>query len=142
MLYNVDWYIISEIPLKEKERNVIMLNDVKVIICGKEYKLKTSESPNYVFALARSLETKINEVSSGGSSPYSAAIMVALSLLDDLNKANQHLDSIRDQSKEYVDEAGKSRIERDAALKEIEVLKSKIEQLENLVKLKQLKDSI
>ena len=46
------------------------------------------------------------------------------------------------ENKEYVDEAGKSRIERDAALKEIEVLKSKIDQLENLMKLKQLKDSI
>ena len=62
--------------------------------------------------------------------------------LSDLNKANKRLDNIRDQSKEYVDEAGKSRIERDAALKEIEVLKSKIDQLENLMKLKQLKDSI
>ena len=62
--------------------------------------------------------------------------------LDDLNKANKRLDSIRDQSKEYVDEAGKSRIERDASLKEIEVLNSKIVQLENMVKLKQLKDSI
>lgn len=121
-----------------------MLNDVKVIICGKEYKLKTSESPNYVFALARALESKINNLMDGGSgsSPYTAAIMVALSLLDDLNKANQRLDSIRDQSKEYVDEAGKSRLERDAALKENEVLKSKITQLENMVKLKQLKDSI
>ncbi|MDE6102506.1 MAG: cell division protein ZapA, partial [Ruminococcus sp.] len=49
-----------------------MLNDVKVIICGKEYKLKTSESPNYVFALARALEAKINDnMNSGsGSSPY------------------------------------------------------------------------
>ncbi|MDE5771436.1 MAG: cell division protein ZapA [Ruminococcus sp.] len=121
-----------------------MLNDVKVIICGKEYKLKTSESPNYVFALARALEAKINEnMNSGsGSSPYSASIMVALSTLDDLNKANQHLDNIRNQTKEYVDEAGKARIERDAALKEIEVLKSKIVQLENMIKLKQLKDSI
>lgn len=119
-----------------------MLNDVKVIICGKEYKLKTSESPNYVFALARSLESKINALAVNGSSPYSAAIMVSLSLLDDLNKANEKLDSIRDQSKEYVDEAGKSRIERDAALKEIDVLKSKIAQLENNVKLKELKDSI
>lgn len=121
-----------------------MLNDVKVIICGKEYKLKTSESPNYVFALARALENKINShmTTGSGSSPYSAAIMVALSLLDDLSKANDRLDSIRDQSKEYVDEAGKARIERDAALKEIEVLKSKIVQLENNVKLKELKDSI
>lgn len=121
-----------------------MLNDVKVIICGKEYKLKTSESPNYVFALARALEAKINSIlnSKSGSSPYDAAIMVALSLVDDLNKANQHLDNIRNQTKEYVDEAGKSRIELDAALKEIEVLKSKNAQLENMVKLKQLGESI
>ena len=91
-----------------------MLNDVKVIICGKEYKLRTAETPNYVFALARSLESRINELmnSGSGSSPYTAAIMVALSLLDDLNKSNQKLDNIRTQTKEYVDEAGKSRIER------------------------------
>lgn len=121
-----------------------MLNDVKVMICGKEYKLKTSESPNYVFSLARALESKINEIinSSSSSSPYGASIMVALSLLDDLNKANQKLESIRTQTKEYVDEAGKTRVERDSAQKEIEVLKSKIVQLENMVKLKQLKDSI
>ena len=121
-----------------------MLNEVKVVICGKEYKLRTAESPNYVFALARALEAKINAIvdSGSGSSPYTASIMVALSLLDDLNKSNQRLENIRDQSKEYVDEAGKSRIERDAALKEIEVLKSKIVQLENMVKLRQLKDSL
>ena len=120
-----------------------MHNEVKVVICGKEYKLRTAESPNYVYALARALENKINEiVNTSGSSPYAAAMMVALSLLDDLNKANQRLDSIRTQTKEYVDEAGRTRIERDAAQKEIEVLKSKIVQLENMVKLGQLKDSI
>lgn len=121
-----------------------MLNDVKVIICGKEYKLKTSESPNYVFSLARALESRINAImnSGSGSSPYTASIMVALALLDDLNKANQRLDNIRSQTKEYVDEAGKNRIEKDAAQKEIEVLRSKIVQLENMVKLRQLKDSI
>ena len=40
------------------------------------------------------------------------------------------------------DEAGKNRIERDAAVKEIEALKAKIVQLENMVKLRQLSDSI
>ncbi len=119
-----------------------MLNDVKVIICGKEYKLKTAESPNYVFSLARSLESKINELTNSGTSPYTAAIMISLSLLDDLNKSNQRVENIRTQTKEYVDEAGKNRIERDAAMKEIEALKAKITQLENMVKLKQLKDSI
>ncbi|MCM1132750.1 MAG: cell division protein ZapA [Ruminococcus flavefaciens] len=119
-----------------------MLNDVKVIICGKEYKLRTAESPNYVFSLARSLEGRINELTNNGTSPYTAAIMIALSLLDDLNKSNQRVENIRTQTKEYVDEAGKNRIERDAAVKEIEALKAKIVQLENMVKLKQLKDSI
>lgn len=121
-----------------------MLNDVKVVICGKEYKLRTAESPNYVYSLARALETKINEhMNSGsGTSPYTAAIMVALSILDDLNKANIKLDNVRSQTKEYVDEAGKSRIERDSAQKEIEALKAKIVQLENMIKLKQLKESL
>lgn len=119
-----------------------MLNEVKVIICGKEYKLKTAESPNYVFSLARTLEGKITELMNAGSSPYTAAIMVALSLLDDLNKSSQRVENIRTQTKEYVDEAGRNRIEKEAALKEIEALKAKNEQLENMVKLKKLKDSI
>ena len=121
-----------------------MLNDVKVVICGKEYKLRTAESPNYVYSLARALETKINEhMNSGsGTSPYTAAIMVALSVLDDLNKANIKLENVRSQTKEYVDEAGKSRIERDSAQKEVEALKAKIVQPENMIKLKQLKESL
>ena len=41
-----------------------------------------------------------------------------------------NVDSIRAQAKEYVDEAGKARIERDAALKEIDALRLKLEQLE------------
>jgi len=56
--------------------------------------------------------------------------MVALSTLDDLSKAQANVDSIRTQAKEYVDEAGKARIERDAALKEIDALRLKLEQLE------------
>ena len=107
-----------------------MLNRLKVIICGKEYMLQTEEAPSYVYGLAKLLEKKINDISSGNNSisPYSAAIMVALSTLDDLSKAQANVDSIRAQA--YVDEAGKARIERDAALKEIDALRLKLEQLE------------
>ncbi|MBR1591465.1 MAG: cell division protein ZapA [Ruminococcus sp.] len=118
-----------------------MKNEIKIVICGKEYKLKTAESPNYVFALARALEGKINEISSNGASPYSAAIMVALTILDDLNKANKRLDDIRSQAKEYVSEAGKVRMERDTAVKEMEILKAKVAQLENIVKMQRSKDN-
>ena len=86
-----------------------MTNKVKVVICGKDFMLQTAESANYVIGLARTLENRISEVSGSNSStsPFAAAIMVALSTLDDLNKATQRLDALREQAKEYVDEAEK-----------------------------------
>lgn len=120
-----------------------MMNKVKVVICGKEYSMQTAEAPNYVYGLARTLEAKINEATDNlGVSQYQAAIMVGLSALDDLNKANAHLEELCDAGKECADDAGRCRIERDAALKEIEMLKSKITQLENTIKLKKLKESL
>ena len=120
---------------------VFMLNRVKVVICGKDYMLQTEEPPSYVYGLGKMLEKKINELTRANSSisQYSAAVMVALSSLDDLNKAQSNLDNIREQAKEYVDEAGKSRIERDAAVKENEALRAKIDQLEK--EIKTLKDN-
>ena len=81
-----------------------MTNKVKVVICGKDFMLQTAESANYVIGLARTLENRISEVSGSNSStsPFAAAIMVALSTLDDLNKATQRLDALREQAKEYV----------------------------------------
>ena len=96
-----------------------MSNKVKVVICGKDFTLQTSESANYVFGLARTLESRISEIT-----------MVGLSALDDLNKANAKLDALRDQSKEYVDEAGKTRLERDAAIQQVEALRSRVAALE------------
>ena len=120
-----------------------MMNKVKVVICGKDYVMQPAEAPNYVYGLARVLETKITDsMDKLGVSQYNAAIMAALSALDDLNKANAHLNEITEQTKAYVDEAGRARMERDAALKEVEVMRSKIEQLENSLKLKKLAESI
>ncbi len=121
----------------------IMMNKVKVVICGKDYVMQTAEAPNYVYGLARNLESRINDMTDKlGVSQYSAAIMTALSILDDLSKANARLDTLADQSKDYVDDAGRARIERDAAVKEVEMLKARIAQLENAQKLKKLKESI
>ena len=60
-----------------------MTNKVKVVICGKDFMLQTAESANYVIGLARTLENRISEVSGSNSStsPFAAAIMVALSTL-------------------------------------------------------------
>ena len=77
-----------------------------------------------------------------GASQYTAAIMAALSAIDDLNQQKRQLDKTADMTKDYVDDAGRVRIERDAAYKEIEALRSKIAQLENTIKLRKLGDSL
>ncbi len=111
-----------------------MSNKVKVVICGKDFTLQTNESSSYVFSLARNLESQINQImdASSTASPFTAAIMVGMAALDDLNKANTALDRLRDQAKEYVDEAGRTRLERDAAIAEAEALKRRIEVLETI----------
>ncbi|MDE6658012.1 MAG: cell division protein ZapA [Oscillospiraceae bacterium] len=117
-----------------------MLNKVKVVICGKDYVMQTAQAPNYVYGLARVLESKMHDsMDKMKVSQYNAAVMVALSALDDLNKANEQMEQISEQMKIYVDEAGQARLERDTALKEIKLLRSKIEQLETSLKLKKLK---
>ena len=121
-----------------------MVNRIKVVVCGKEYSLQTEEQPSYIYGLAKRLERQINELTStnDGISAYSAAVMIALSTLDDINKANESIDNIRTQIKEYVDDAGKARMERDEAMREIEMLKVKVTRLENELKLKKLKDNM
>ena len=120
-----------------------MKQRVKVVLCGKEYALSTEDAPSYVYQLAKSLEKSIKEnmEKNPSISSHSAVMMVALSTMDELTKANNSIEVIRSQVKEYVDEAGKARLERDAALREIDVLKAKIEQLENLSKLKSLRET-
>lgn len=128
-----------------------MRNKVKVTVCGKEYALQTDESPSYLIGLARRLDKDINQLVNSGDniSVVAATVLVALSALDDANKANESIDNIRTQIKDYVDDAGKARLERDEALrqaeslrKEVEVLKTKIACYENDLRLKKLKDSI
>lgn len=121
-----------------------MQNKVRVTICGKEYALQTDESPSYVIGLAKRLDKQITELVNSGDniSIQAAAIIAALSALDEANKSNESIDNIRTQIKDYVDDAGRARMERDEALKEIELLRGKIASLENDIKLMQLKGSI
>ena len=92
------------------------MNRVKVTISGKEYPLQTNESPEYIMGVARQLSKKIDTVveSSDNISTSAATTLVALSILDELEKANANIDNIRTQIREYVDEAGKARAERAA----------------------------
>lgn len=109
-----------------------MLNRLKVVLCGKEYLLQTEDAPSYVYQLAKTLEKRISEITETNPrvSVHSAVMMVALSTMDELTKANNNIEVIRSQVKEYVDEAGKVRMERDSVMREVDALRAKVEQLE------------
>lgn len=114
------------------------MNKVKVTICGKEYTIQTSESSTYLYNLARTLEKKINDFTDSHASQLTATVLVGLACLDDLSKANEKYDLLVEKTKDYIDEAGISRLERDNVIKENNELKRKIEKLEK--ELKELKD--
>lgn len=119
------------------------MNKVKVTICGKEFTLRTEELPGYYNNLASKLDSDINSLLkiNDGISMLSAAILSALGAYDDLKKANDSIDNIRSQIKEYVDDAGKSRLERDELARENSLLRAKITTLENRLILCGLQDN-
>lgn len=120
------------------------MNKVKVTICGKEYSLKTEETASYFIGLAKKVDNTINQMTAqcDSLSVQSAAVLAALSAFDDAQKANESIDNIRTQIKEYVDEACRARAERDEAVKNEETLKARITELENELRIEQMKNTI
>ena len=120
------------------------MNKVKVTICGKEFSLKRDEAPSYLIGLAKKVDTEIYKMASSADniSIQSAAILVALSAYDDAQKANDSIDNIRTQIKEYVDDACQARLERDEAVKNEKSLLARISALENELQIKKMKSDI
>ena len=65
-----------------------MSNKVKVVICGKDFTLQTAESSNYVFGLARTLESRITEITDANSSasPFTAPSVAFIAFTVSLTK--------------------------------------------------------
>ena len=110
------------------------MNKVKVVILGKDYTLQTEESPNYVYALARQLEAEIKGNMDKGASQYTAAVMAALSAMDDLNRQKRQLDATADMTKDYVDDASQARLAAEESNKENRILRAKVDELQSELK--------
>lgn len=121
------------------------MNKVKVTICGKEFSLKTDEAPSYLIGLSKKVDEAINKMiedSKGSISMQSAAMLAALAAYDECQKANDSIDNIRTQIKEYVDDACQARLERDEAVKNEKAHLARISALENELKIKHMKTDI
>lgn len=109
-----------------------IINKVKVTICGKEYKLQTDESPEYIIGLAARLDKDIKDLIKlkPNFGVQNAAVFAALTSLDEAKKANDSIDNIRGQIKAYVDDAAKARVASTKAMVELREAKSRIQELE------------
>ncbi len=121
------------------------MNKVKVVICGKEFSLKTDEAPSYLIGLAKEVDAAVYNMlsdSNNSISLQSAALLTALAAYDERRKANDSIDNIRTQIKEYVDDACQARLERDEAVKNEKAYLARIAALENELKIKHMKSDI
>ncbi len=127
------------------------MNSFKVTICSKEFALKTEDEPIYYINLAKKLESQIYGMSKTNDSMtvFNSALLVALAASDEAKKANDSIDNIRTQIKEYVDDACLARSERDDALKEIaglikqkDELAARVSVLENEIEILKMQKNI
>ncbi|MDR1674123.1 MAG: cell division protein ZapA [Oscillospiraceae bacterium] len=108
-----------------------MSEKYKFTICGDTYVITTQRDERYITALTRELEQRITEIAQvSGKPPHKAAVMLCLSLLDEVKISSEKIDGIRTQIKLYVDEAGKARNARDEGLRQIDKLHVRITELE------------
>ncbi|MBR6790439.1 MAG: cell division protein ZapA [Oscillospiraceae bacterium] len=119
------------------------MNRVEVEICGKIYTLHVDEDAAYVSSLAASLDERIKGFMRENIVSFpSAAVMVALALMDECAKSSCDVDNFRAQIKGYVEEAGAARFEADRLKKETDRLRQENEKLKSDLSLLQLRDEV
>lgn len=109
-----------------------IINKVKVNICGKEYNLQTDETQEYITALAKRVDKEINDLMKlkPNFGVQNAAVFVALTALDEAEKAGSGVENIRTQIKTYVNDAAKARAAKDKLSLKVKELEEKIAALE------------
>ncbi len=109
------------------------LNKVKLNIAGTSYVVNTVDSEESVLKLAKTLDEDMMRILDGtpSASVTAAAILCALTYLEELEKANQGADNMRTQVKQYLEDANKARYEAEKVKMELEKLKVDIQYLKN-----------
>lgn len=105
-----------------------MKNKITVKIQRKNYSFVSDETQEYTDKLTSILDRRINEQlkKSDSISPIDAAYLTAFECMDELIKANNNIENIRTQIKDYVDESTKARGSEQKLRAELEESQRKI----------------
>ena len=107
-------------------------NKVKVMIMGADYSILAEDDPRYVQLLGKELDSKMAGIMKVNSrlSTTQAAVLAALDYADESKKATVTADRLREQIKDYLDDASAAKSKADLARHDSERLKKEVEALQ------------
>ena len=105
-----------------------MENRITVSICGTDYTFTAEESPSYMQKVAALVDTKMGEILQGGRiNRVDAAVLAAANIADELLKEQAASENLRNQLKDYLDEANKAKAEASDLRREIFKLQQRLD---------------
>ena len=105
-----------------------MENRITVSICGTDYTFTAEESPSYMQKVAALVDTKMGEImQSGRINRVDAAVLAAANIADELLKEQSASENLRNQLKDYLDEANKAKAEASDLRREIFKLQQRLD---------------
>ena len=106
-------------------------NKVKLNIGGAEYAIITEDDVKYVAELGREVDLQLSQVMKANPriSTTQAAVLLALEYADEYKKAGAAADNLRQQIKDYLDDASDAKSKADWARREAEKAKQEAEAL-------------
>lgn len=106
-------------------------NKVKLSIGGTEYTVIAEDDVRYVQSLGKELDRALAAIMKANDrlSVTQAAILLALDYADECKKATETADRLREQIKDYLDDASNAKSKADLARHESETLRKEIETL-------------
>ena len=106
-------------------------NKIKLYIAGVEYSIIAEDDVKYVQELGRDLDRALTKImkESPRLSTTQAAVLAALSYADECKKASDSADRLREQIKDYLDDASNAKSKADLARHESENLRKEVETL-------------
>ena len=104
---------------------------VKITIGGVEYSIITDDEVSYVQSLAKEVDAVLSRIIKDNPrlSSTQAAVLAVLSFADECKKASADADRLREQIKDYLDDASNAKSKADWARHELETAKKQNEAL-------------
>lgn len=118
-------------------------NRIRFKLFNADYAISTVESEEYVMNLVDQLETDISKVvtSTPTASLMTASIIASMGYLDEMRKATESLNNMREQIKGYLEDASNAKLATLEAAQEVESLTHEVARLKEAESLRDVREA-